>query len=89
MLHTAAEHGKTAVIVDMTASGAQLLLTVAASHQVPVAYVTGLQMRRAAQLYAGSAKTDPRDAWVLADFACRNADRLTWLELNDEQLLRL
>jgi len=44
-------------------------------------------MRRAADLYAGSAKTDPRDAWVLADFARRNADRLTWLDVGDELLL--
>ena len=54
-----------------------------------MAYVTGLQMRRAADLYAGSAKTDPRDAWVLADFARRNADRLSWLEVSDELLVRL
>ena len=46
-------------------------------------------MRRAADLYAGTAKTDPRDAWVLADFARRNADRLTWLEVTDELLVRL
>ena len=45
---------------------------------IPVAYVTGLAMRRAADLYAGAAKTDPKEAQVLADFAWRNADRLTW-----------
>ena len=89
MLEVAGEHGSVAVVVDMTASGAQLLLAVAAERGVPVAYVTGLQMRRAAELYAGSAKTDPRDAWVLADFARRNADRLTWLEVSDELLVRL
>jgi transposase len=89
MLDAAGEHGSVAVVIDMTASGAQLLLAVAAERGVPVAYVTGLQMRRAAELYAGSAKTDPRDAWVLADFARRNADRLTWLEVSDELLVRL
>ncbi len=89
MLDEASGHGSVAVVIDMTASGAQLLLAVAARRGVPVAYVTGLQMRRAAELYAGSAKTDPRDAWVLADFARRNADRLTWLEVNDELLVRL
>lgn len=62
LLDTAAEHGSVAVVVDMTASGAQLLLAVAAERAVPVAYVTGLQMRRPADLYAGTAKTDPRDA---------------------------
>jgi Transposase len=59
-------HGWVALVVDQPASGAQLLLAVARRAGVPVAYVTGLQMRRAADLYAGAAKTDPRDAWVQA-----------------------
>jgi transposase len=89
LLDDVGAHGNVALVIDMTASAAQLLLTIAAERQVPVAYVTGLQMRRAAELYAGSAKTDPRDAWVLADFARRNADRLAWLDVSDELLLRL
>ena len=56
---------------------------------MPVAYVTGLAMRRAADLYAGAAKTDPKDAGVLADYAWRNADRLTWTTVTDELLARL
>lgn len=82
-------YGRVAVIVDQPASGAQLLLSLATAHHVPVAYVTGLQMRRAADLYAGSAKTDPIDAWVLADFARRNADRLCWLDVTDDLLVEL
>ncbi len=89
LIDDASTTGPVALVIDMTASGAQLLLAVASERGVPVAYVTGLQMRRAAELYAGSAKTDPRDAWVLADFARRNADRLTWLEVSDELLVRL
>ena len=89
LIDDAASHGGVAVVIDMTASNAQLLLAVAVDRQVPVAYVTGLQMRRAADLYAGSAKTDPRDAWVLADFARRNADRLAWIDVGDELLLQL
>jgi len=89
LIDDAGAHGNVALVIDMTASAAQLLLTIAAERAVPVAYVTGLQMRRAADLYAGSAKTDPRDAWVLADFARRNADRLAWLDVSDELLLRL
>ena len=61
----------------------------AAHRQVPVAYVTGLAMRRAADLYAGAAKTDPKDAAVLADYARRNADRLSWTAPSDELLARL
>jgi transposase len=88
-IETASEHGTVALVIDMTASVAQLLLSVAAERGVPVAYVTGLQMRRAADLYAGTAKTDPRDAFVIADFARRNSDRLTWLEVTDELLIEL
>ena len=89
VIDTAGEHGTVALVIDMTASVAQLLLSVAAERCVPVAYVTGLQMRRAADLYAGTAKTDPRDAFVIADFARRNSDRLTWLEVTDELLVEL
>lgn len=89
LIDRAGSHGRAALIVDQPASGAQLLLAVAAQRRVPVAYVTGLQMRRAADLYAGSAKTDPRDAWVLADFARRNVDRLVWLAVTDELLVEL
>ncbi len=88
-IEVAAEHGTVALVIDMTASVAQLLLSVAAERDVPVAYVTGLQMRRAADLYAGTAKTDPRDAFVIADFARRNSDRLTWLKVTDELLVEL
>ena len=46
-------------------------------------------LRRAADLYAGAAKTDPKDAQVLADYARRNADWLTWTTVTDELLARL
>lgn len=77
------------VVVDMISGGAVLLLGAAERRGVPVAYVTGLQMRRAAQLYEGTAKTDPKDAWVLADYARRNLDRLRLVETTDQQLVRM
>ena len=89
LIHDARRHGRPALVVDMTSSAAVLVLTVAAEMAVPVAYVTGLAMRRAADLYAGAAKTDPKDAQVLADFSWRNADRLTWVGVTDELLARL
>jgi len=89
LIGEAAGGGRVAVVVDQSASTAQLLLVVARDVGVPVAYVSGLQMRRAADLYAGQAKTDPRDAWVLADYARRNVDRLTWLEVTDELVTEL
>jgi transposase len=89
IIRDAQAHGRVALVVDMPSSPAQLLLAVARQLDVPVAYVTGLQMRRAAELYSGSAKTDPRDAWVLADFARRHADRLAWLQVDDDLLAKL
>ena len=89
LVDDAAVHGTVALVIDTTSSAASLLLETAAQREVPVAYVTGLAMRRAADLYAGAAKTDPKDAAVLADYARRNADRLTWTEPSDELLARL
>jgi len=89
LIDDAAAHGAAVLVIDTTSSAASLLLEAAARREVPVAYVTGLAMRRAADLYAGAAKTDPKDAFVLADYARRNADRLTWTAPSDELPARL
>ena len=89
LIDDAAAHGAVALVIDTTSSAASLLLEAAARREVPAAYVTGLAMRRAADLYAGAAKTDPKDAAVLADYARRNADRLSWTAPSDELLARL
>ena len=47
-------------MIDTTSSAASLLLEAAARREVPVAHVTGLATRRAADLYAAAAKTDPK-----------------------------
>ena len=82
-------HGAVAVVVDTTSPVAHLLLGVAAKRQVPVAYVRGTVMRHAAGTYKGEAKTDLIDAFVLADYARRNSDRLVWLVKEEPQLIRL
>ena len=87
LIDDAAVHGAVALVIDTTSSAASLLLEAATRREV--AYVTGLAMRRAADLYAGAAKTDPKDAAVLADYARRNADRLSWTAPSDELLVRL
>lgn len=56
---------------------------------MPVAYVPGLVMRRAAQLYPGSAKTDPRDSFVFAETARTHRRRVHWLAASDELLAEL
>ena len=89
LIDDAAAHSTVVLVIDTTSSAASLLLEAAARREVPVTYVTGLAMRRAADLYAGAAKTDPKDDAVLADYARRNADRLTWTTPSDELLARL
>ena len=89
LIDDAAAHGAVALVIDTTSSAASLLLEAAAARRLAVAYVSGLVMRRAADLYAGAAKTDPKDAFVLADYARRNADRLSWTAPSDELLARL
>ena len=74
----AGENQTPLVVVDMISGGAVLLLAAAERRGIPVAYVTGLRMRRASQLYDGTVKTDPKDAWVLADYARRNLDRIRY-----------
>ena len=89
LIDEAAGGGPVVLVIDQTGSAASLLLEAAANRGVPVAYVPGLVMRRAADLYAGAAKTDPKDAFVLADYASRNSDRLQWAAPADELLARL
>ncbi len=57
------------MIVDQPNTIGALPIAVARSMGIDVAYLPGLAMRRAADLYPGSAKTDARDAFVIADTA--------------------
>ena len=62
-------HGRVLVVVDQLASIGALAIAVARSRGIAVAYLPGLAMRRIADLYPGEAKTDARDAYVIADAA--------------------
>lgn len=55
------------VVVDQLAAIGALIVKVGTAHGVPVGYLPGLSMRRIADLHPGSAKTDRRDAHVIAD----------------------
>lgn len=76
--------GTVLVIVDQPASIGALPLTVARDTGCKVAYLPGLSMRRIADLYPGEAKTDARDAAVIADAARTMPHTLRSLELTDE-----
>ena len=59
--------GRVLVVVDQLASIGALAIAVARSRGITVGYLPGLSMRRIADLYPGEAKTDARDAYVIAD----------------------
>ncbi|MFC7813455.1 IS110 family transposase [Streptomyces sp. NPDC057367] len=80
----ATKFGTVLVIVDQPASIGALPLTVARDAGCQVAYLPGLAMRRIADLYPGEAKTDAKDAAVIADAARTMPHTLRSLELTDE-----
>ena len=68
LIGEAAAHGSVALVIDTTSSAASLLIRAqprSCAYRWPTS--PHLAMRRAADLYAGAAKTDPKDAAVLAD----------------------
>ncbi len=79
-----AKFGTVLVVVDQPASIGALPLTVARDAGCQVAYLPGLAMRRIADLYPGEAKTDARDAAVIADAARTMPHTLRSLDLADE-----
>lgn len=85
----ASEHGTPGLVIDQPGSIAQLLLALARDRGLPVAYVPGLVMRRAADLYPGNAKTDRRDAFVIGDTARTRRNQIHWLSIDDDLLIEL
>ncbi|RCG29578.1 IS110 family transposase [Streptomyces diacarni] len=80
----AAKHGTVLLVVDQPASIGALPLAVARDTGCQVAYLPGLTMRRIADLYPGEAKTDARDAQVIADAARTMPHTLRDLAPDDE-----
>ena len=79
-----AGHGHALVVVDQLHSIGALPVTVAQAMGIEVAYLPGLSMRRLADLHPGSAKTDARDAYVIADAARTAPHALRSLGVPDE-----
>ena len=84
-----AKHGTVLVVVDQPASIGALPLAVARDTGCRVAYLPGLTMRRIADLYAGEAKTDARDAAIIADAARTMPHTLRDLAPSDETVAEL
>ena len=69
VLEEMAKQGQVLVVVDQLHSIGALPVTVAQSMGIDTAYLPGLSMRRLADLHPGNAKTDARDAYVIAHAA--------------------
>ncbi|UQS22815.1 IS110 family transposase [Amycolatopsis thermalba] len=84
-----AVHGPLLVVVDQPATIGALPVAVARACGHQVAYLPGLAMRRIADLYPGNAKTDARDAFIIADAARSLPHTLRPVDTGDEALAEL
>lgn len=84
-----AKHGPVLMVVDQPASIGALPVAVARACGCQVAYLPGLTMRRLADLHPGAAKTDARDAYVIADAARTLPHTLRRVDTGDEALAEL
>lgn len=89
LIRKAAGHGTVLVVVDQPATIGALPLAVAQDMGVLVGYLPGLAMRRIADLHPGEAKTDARDAAIIAEAARSMPHTLRSIALADEQAAQL
>ena len=82
-------HSRVLVIVDQPNTIGALPIAVAGLMGIQVAYLPGLAMCRAADLYPGSAKTDARDAFIIADTARTIPHTLRRIDADEETLAEL
>lgn len=84
-----ATHGRLLTVVDQPNTIGALPVTVARACGDDVAYLPGLSMRRIADLYPGQAKTDVRDAHIIADAARTMPHTLRRVDIGDDTLTEL
>ncbi|TFC90417.1 MULTISPECIES: IS110 family transposase [Cryobacterium] len=82
-------HGLVLFVVDQPATIGALPIAVAQSENVLVGCLPGRAMRRIADLHGGEAKTDARDAAIIAEAARSLPHALRSLQLADEQVAEL
>ncbi|OLO76274.1 IS110 family transposase [Actinomyces oris] len=84
-----ADHGSLLVVVDQPATIGALAVAVAQDMGITVGYLPGLSMRRIADLTPGSAKTDAKDAAVIAGAARTMPHTLRAVTTSDEEAAAL
>ncbi len=82
-------HGPVLVVVDQPATIGALPVAAARTVGCQVAYLPGLAMRRLADPHPGSAKTDARDAYVIAEAARTMPHTLGRVDAGEEVLAEL
>ena len=82
-------HGEVLVVVDQPNTIGALPIAVARDSGCAVAYLPGLAMRKAADLYPGRSKTDARDAFIIADTARTMPHTLRQVDRDSEVLSAL
>jgi len=82
-------HGKVLLVVDQPATIGALPVAVARDMGAAVGYLPGLAMRRIADLHPGQAKTDARDAAIIAVAARTMPHTLRSIALGDEAIAEL
>ncbi|MCC2029998.1 IS110 family transposase [Microbacterium sp. YMB-B2] len=83
------KHGVVLLIVDQPATIGALPVAVAQAAGALVGYLPGLAMRRIADLHPGEAKTDARDAAIIAETARTMPHTLRSIQVTDEQVAEL
>lgn len=76
--------GSVLMVVDQPRNIGALSIAVARDTDIDVAYLPGLRMRRIAALYPGQAKTDAKDAFIIADAARTLPDTLLPVTQDDD-----
>ena len=89
LYHRLSSHGSLLVVVDQPATIGALAVAVAQDMGITVAYLPGLSMRRIADLTPGQAKTDRRDAQVIAEAARTMPHTLRQVTTSDEDAAAL
>src|SRR5690606_30623715 len=89
LLDKLSKHGRVLVVVDQPATIGAFPVTVPRAAGVQVGYLPGLAMRRIADLFPGSAKTDARDAYIIAEAARTMPHALRRVDVGDDALAEL
>ncbi len=89
VLDQLAANGTVLLVVDQPATIGALPVAVAQACGALVGYLPGLAMRRIADLHPGEAKTDARDAAIIAETARTMPHTLRSIQVADEQVAEL